>query len=504
MLTITQMASGAQPCYSLSVGPFSGTVTMSAGWSALVVHPTNYAKRLYLDLPGYISTGSKKKNGYDRPCSHVKLEGSVSLGIGIGGTSFPHTTKQLSYRDTNGTSRQYTQHLYGNYIHVLLGPGTQETVLPPQRLQYASYPTRYRQYRNQKITTTYDGEVLIHTHSYEYMNEPEPNAWYSSVSEIIRKFSPDHQYYYTGTRGPGGTIVWSPNQSRCTKSDLTFGQALPDGYFSESTIAWWVTQVFGRGQRDNPLFGDAVRQAANDARYYDVNGLEFLKELPDFLRALRNPTRELLRIIGRPDPKNLADAYLSYKYGARLTVNDAASIRDGLVYEFSQIAKTERNAIAQGASSEAFTQHMTLSGRQITGQRTAHVRIDYQKRDDYTSRLLAMMDSSGILPTPKALWELVPFTFVVDWFLDTSNYLDVLSSESTWQIRRVHGCISSMKETAAVLPADLGMQGLGIISFTKYDRYVDDHIPYFSAYVDHHSDFSNYAEATALIFSRRR
>lgn len=155
-----------------------------------------------------------------------------------------------------------------------------------------------------------------------------------------------------------------------------------------------------------------------------------LKRLYNAWRKMKNPRRELKRLgkflkkkrkIGHlrrvPDPlQSAANYWLEYTYGIK-----------PLMYSIADIAK------AQSMSGHKLFQ--TFRDRDVQNKETTYVQGNYeaQLEQDVTIRVYVkqLIDADLIRHKysfwiPTAIWEVVPYSFVIDWFVGVGDYLQSL------------------------------------------------------------------------------
>lgn len=73
----------------------------------------------------------------------------------------------------------------------------------------------------------------------------------------------------------------------------------------------------------------------------------------------------------------------------------------------------------------------TASGLRLhkTGRNFAHVRLDYE----LNGPLLATLSSLGLTNPQEIVWELLPYSFVLDWFLPIGNWLRTMDADFGWR-----------------------------------------------------------------------
>lgn len=140
----------------------------------------------------------------------------------------------------------------------------------------------------------------------------------------------------------------------------------------------------------------------------------------------------------------VADTWLEYSYGWKPLLSDvyshaeaAASMmvdKQGVVREVKASAKSNRVVdVPYGA--------ISFSGvDRVTSERRVRLAIKYSIPDGQISPLVAF----GLTNPLTVAWEIVPFSFVVDWFLPIGNYLQSLSA---YQGLQFHSGYQTTKST---------------------------------------------------------
>lgn len=180
-------------------------------------------------------------------------------------------------------------------------------------------------------------------------------------------------------------------------------------------------------------------------RHHDFNaavtGAEFKKTLDHLvdvatsvLQLYRNVRRgnwgEALRSLGRSTAgtaqksrnsrvslSDASDFWLSIQYGWKPMLNDIYAAAKWLEYRANPSRATRYHVGRQYVSEEVLSPGENQSYR-------------WQKRRQYRLVLTESPTearSLGLLNPASVAWELLPFSFVVDWFIPIGTYLDVLS-----------------------------------------------------------------------------
>jgi len=131
------------------------------------------------------------------------------------------------------------------------------------------------------------------------------------------------------------------------------------------------------------------------------------------------------------------DLWLEYKYGWVPLLSDVHGAVQAL-HEREKEGNRVRVAVKSGAKSEDY-EKITGAGFPLVGlnatldvqRKTKHrcmVRLDYVKSDSPW----APWSSLGITNPLTVAWELLPWSFVADWFVPVGAYLDILDADLGW------------------------------------------------------------------------
>jgi len=174
----------------------------------------------------------------------------------------------------------------------------------------------------------------------------------------------------------------------------------------------------------------------------------------------------LMRIVGgvraamRLDPRGVARAlrcavlrnpkkyagtpfqlWLEYQYGWKPLLSDAYNALNVLAYQELERGKVTARVIATSEEKDLTTRRFfesVGSGERIylTKTRRIHhkckVRLDYVRND---TPAVDDLEKVGITNPLLVAWELVPFSFVVDWFVPIGDYLSSLDAALGWSLR---------------------------------------------------------------------
>lgn len=182
-------------------------------------------------------------------------------------------------------------------------------------------------------------------------------------------------------------------------------------------------------------FADAMEKQFN---YMSSNHLEALMELSDVLAPI--DTLKLAKAIpGYVSKKGalivkildlLADAKLVWSFGIAPTFDDAVDV--------SKKAKAFKHRLLSGV---AFKEHTTYGKTVVVLDEnnelgvppcTVVLRSKVRTREIVDSLLTAAItaDSLGLLPQFSTLWDIVPWSFAVDWFAKVGDGLSIVDNQA--------------------------------------------------------------------------
>lgn len=164
---------------------------------------------------------------------------------------------------------------------------------------------------------------------------------------------------------------------------------------------------------------------------------ETLNLLSTAFRALRNPVKTFTKQVKRykhlgPKAalKDMPNAWLAFHFGVEPLVRDVYSLIDRLSAPKDPKCVTTTakcsNTYSGPRNVSWYTDDATLKGR---------VRISaFVTRENDN---LALMNDLGLLNPLSIAWELVPYSFVADWFFPVGQYINSISDLAGY---KVHDC----------------------------------------------------------------
>lgn len=138
--------------------------------------------------------------------------------------------------------------------------------------------------------------------------------------------------------------------------------------------------------------------------------------------------------------RNSAGAHLNWEFGWKLFISDLIEIwnklhnykalledyksKQGrvLVRHFKKVLV--RDDISKETNVVSYKTHTTERRHTVTYHATMRYVYSVPKLDSEYAETLALMDALGVKLTPSVIWNGIPFSFVVDWFLSVGSFLE--------------------------------------------------------------------------------
>lgn len=233
-----------------------------------------------------------------------------------------------------------------------------------------------------------------------------------------------------------------------------------------------------------------------------VNSVDYRKlNIYEFLQGFLHPQQMIPKLLNLKKLKLLeavSGDYLTWIYGVLPTIHDLERIWD---YFRAHENYYDRNGYVVFTAVETQSTTSDHGDQMITWR--AKVAID--EEDPRYLDLRKQYDNLGRLPTLKEIWELIPFSFVIDWFVNVGKMLDGLQATGFAIRLPIRYYTLSKKVVTTSRNSNLCN---GAVSYdlkrTTYHRWVTDHCPSVFVPPAFETTFlDRWIEGAALIIARK-
>jgi hypothetical protein len=223
-----------------------------------------------------------------------------------------------------------------------------------------------------------------------------------------------------------------------------------------------ATNFAERRQLDD-LVVDTVKRVANTVS-------SFRKTRPkDWAKVVGRSVGQALR--GGKD--TIPQAWLETQYAWNPLLQDVKSAQDHLAKREGDNKSYTASVHASAKDTQSFVYRKQFSGSRegycvgyvvpVTQSDQVYVRLDYFMENP----LLSSLKQLGLTNPAELVWEELPYSFVIDWFLPVGNYLSAFDADLGWSFRGGSISYSSKAKGFAATPTseDPG------VSFLAYEPF---------------------------------
>lgn len=247
--------------------------------------------------------------------------------------------------------------------------------------------------------------------------------------------------------------VWQRSQSLLKWSVVNIYRSLPvDGLDpTKISVTDRVRLLYDRLWRSvlpadmeriySQVVGYASQNALLNVKVLNINSLMYLKDFAEVGSLCSSYADLLLRGIS---PKTVSGAYLASHYGVRLTIRDTKEIIQRAKREFA-------------FSQSAYQYSYGGAKRQLAGpcgdiDVKGNVSVLFTLYDEQIRRFLAGLIRWDLVPDPRVIWDMIPYSFVVDWIYPLGTHFESISAMLASATVDQKRCCWSQKTVATLDP----------------------------------------------------
>lgn len=249
------------------------------------------------------------------------------------------------------------------------------------------------------------------------------------------------------------------------------------------------------------VWGDLSQVACEQARALDINSIAYVKDLFELKTSV---TKVINLMRQKVSAKTLADLELSLKYGVRLTYNDTKEVLKALRRKVSTF---KGYSLCRSMSQVACS--VTIPGTtQVVNINTRYnLKCYYDAGDGGLKGSLRNLMSADVFPTLQNAWDLIPFSFCLNWFVDVESLLNRIDTNTFISVLNVLSVIrtsrTSMDIDASSIPRLRNLGLSGTFTYVLYDRQNTNHLTVPTFRLDETHGFNNFVELGAIIVQKK-
>lgn len=145
--------------------------------------------------------------------------------------------------------------------------------------------------------------------------------------------------------------------------------------------------------------------------------------------------------------KDFANAWLETSYGWRPLLSDIYGAAELLAEQHTESRPTR--SVGRGKQEKDFTYKYTTEG--LTGESRGHAEVKCMiiAYYDVASQYLDLLRSTGIANPGLLAWEVLPLSFVFDWFIPVGKYLEAVNATMGLEFKKASiGFLSKIEAEA--------------------------------------------------------
>lgn len=257
----------------------------------------------------------------------------------------------------------------------------------------------------------------------------------------------DAPFSYHQRFKPGADVLWDLTWDEYLSTHYDIVNMLPPVRYrnlmdNALDAALTIARERLRDSNNRASMGSAIGTAKQTAHEMASNSLNVLNSLRALRKGQFAQAAAHLGLDRRSvlTGKSAANAWLQWVYGAKPVlqdIHDQANLIHGINrgegFTFTASSKRSVTFTSSVDPSSTFAETWDCEGG---------VKVAYKAR--ITNSYLDSLDTSGVLNPLSVIWDIVPYSFVVDWFIPVGNVLESLTA--TAGLEFASGYISSKED----------------------------------------------------------
>jgi hypothetical protein len=151
-----------------------------------------------------------------------------------------------------------------------------------------------------------------------------------------------------------------------------------------------------------------------------IENISGISGLGDAIKGLINAVKAFKSFNIKTATKALADVWLIMNYVVLASGRDAVKVKKNGLGILIKITNPDEYVSKRRAGETYTTNPFFLDSLRVRYQAGYTLSLD----NSWLATVVNALDSLGLLPSPKNLWDLIPLSFVIDWFVNVGDILD--------------------------------------------------------------------------------
>mgnify|MGYP001148197195 CR=1 FL=1 len=270
---------------------------------------------------------------------------------------------------------------------------------------------------------------------------------FQSPSETTMREIFANPYCLFGTTEIDPSVIQSTNSIQKVVTNQIVKASYDDSFsamfaYNESLTRYVFRRVYLRKSQPTPLdwteLGDT---AADNINQVNINSLAYLRDLGSIAGTLR----QSFNLAGNPtDPKAWASWWLSLRYGDRLTYYDTLKLSKAVSHQLVGRFKGWKKDFYTSHAFGTVTEYSDADDSEMEIQR--YIKLYFKpKYTDQISSVIRKALEWDLWPTLENSWDLIPFSFVVDWFINVQDALESVDRKNLLMLYSVLSVVQTEK-----------------------------------------------------------
>lgn len=366
-------------------------------------------------------------------------------------------------------------------------------------------------YKVSERNNSYDVDYLFRTYdkvteSWDVWYEAYYNYAYSTESGTLVVSKYDSKDKKTKVSWPGKHLYLGDVVAVHYTRDYSFAESLVESPASYRRLLRKYFITFDRTE-----YQDLVVSMINDIAYLDLNMIAFVKDMTE-VKQLIQSVAELLKAVKQKNInlKTISSAYLLKKYAIDTSINDVKVLLDTISRlcssrEFKYLNSPRKYHRRTSTRSEerigellpTFSENVSITTQNcVTGILTVA-----PSSNDNVAKFLTALDMFDANPTLENLWDLIPYSFVIDWFIDFGSNLEALAAYRKVEQMALIALIYSRKNIVDI-EFNARSSLIGWLTYVDYQREVNRDWPGYAFHLNFSLPFHHIIEGGALLIQR--